>query len=80
MASLPDIVAQQPVGTEVHVIMDNLSDHKTKRMRECFTEHPPVHLHFTPAYSLVLEPVGAVISEGPAGCDHMRGVHAPWPI
>ena len=46
-----DIVAHQPAGQEIHVIADNLSAHKTKRVREYLSEHPTVRLHFTPTYS-----------------------------
>jgi hypothetical protein len=36
VAFLNDIVANQPVGKEIHVIADNLSAHKTKRVGEFF--------------------------------------------
>ena len=34
VAFLRDIVAHQPAGQEIHVIADNLSAHKTKRVQE----------------------------------------------
>jgi transposase len=57
VAFLTDIVANQPQGKEIHVIADNLSAHKTKRVEEFLAEHPNVHLHFTPTYSSWLNQV-----------------------
>ena len=51
VAFLSEIVAHQPAGQEIHVIADNLSAHKTKRVQEFLSEHPTVQLHFTPTYS-----------------------------
>ncbi len=51
VAFLGQLVAVQSRGREIHVILDNLSTHKTKRVREFLAEHPNVHLHFTPTYS-----------------------------
>ncbi len=51
VAFLTDIVANQPKGKEIHVIADNLSAHKTKRVDAFLVEHPNVHMHFTPTYS-----------------------------
>jgi transposase len=42
---------------EVHVILDNLSAHKTKAVTAWHTEHPNVHFHFTPTYSSWLNQV-----------------------
>ena len=57
VAFLTDIVAHQPTGQEIHVIADNLSAHKTKRVEAFLSEHPAVHLHFTPTYSSWLNQV-----------------------
>jgi transposase len=57
IAFLTDIVANQPVGKEIHVIVDNLSAHKTKRVDEFLAEHLNVHMHFTPTYSSWLNQV-----------------------
>lgn len=57
VAFLTDIVANQPKGKAIHVIADNLSAHKTKRVDEFLTEHTNVHLHFTPTYSSWLNQV-----------------------
>ena len=57
VAFLTDIVIHQPRGKEIHVIADNLSAHKTKRVEQFLTDHPNVHLHFTPTYSSWLNQV-----------------------
>ena len=48
---LAEVVASQPRGKEIHVILDNLSTHKTTRVAEFLAAHPRVHLHFTPTYA-----------------------------
>lgn len=57
VAFLEDIVANQPKKKEIHVIADNLSAHKTKRVTEFLVDHPNVHLHYTPTYSSWLNQV-----------------------
>ena len=54
---LAEIVASQPEGKEIHVIIDNLSAHKTKLVDAFRAAHPNVHLHFTPTYSSWLNQV-----------------------
>jgi len=48
---LAEVVASQRRGREIHLILDNLSTHKTKRVAEFLALHPNVHLHFTPTYA-----------------------------
>jgi transposase len=57
VAFLGQIVATESRGREIHVILDNLSTHKTKRVREFLSAHPKLHLHFTPTYSSWLNQV-----------------------
>jgi transposase len=57
VAFLTDVVASQSRGREIHVIVDNLSTHKTQRVRDFLAAHPNVHLHFTPTYSSWLNQV-----------------------
>lgn len=57
VAFLGAVVAEQPKGQEIHIILDNLSAHKTRRVREFLAAHPNVHLHFTPTYSSWLNQV-----------------------
>jgi transposase len=51
VAFLSDVVATQPRGKEIHIIADNLSTHKTRRVQQFLDHHPNVHIHFTPTYS-----------------------------
>src|SRR5215813_4980574 len=54
---LREIVAHQPRNREIHIIADNLSAHKTQRVREFIEAHPNVKLHYTPTYSSWLNQV-----------------------
>jgi transposase len=54
---LGDIVSTQPRRREIHVIVDNLSAHKTKGVHAFLEAHPRVHLHFTPTYASWLNQV-----------------------
>jgi transposase len=57
VAFLTDIAVNQPRGKEIHVILDNLSAHKTGRVADFLDAHPHVHMHFTPTYSSWLNQV-----------------------
>src|SRR5499427_887325 len=57
VAFLLEIVAHQPKGREIHIIADNLSAHKTKRVEAFLVDHKNVTLHFTPTYSSWLNQV-----------------------
>ena len=54
---LSEIVAHQPRNREIHIIADNLSAHKTQRVRDFLEAHPNVYMHFTPTYSSWLNQV-----------------------
>lgn len=54
---LADIVAPYDAEQEIHIICDNLSAHKTKKVAEFLRAHPNVQLHFTPTYSSWLNQV-----------------------
>ena len=54
---LQDVLATQPRRRKIHVIVDNLSAHKTKKVEAFLEAHPRVHLHFTPTYSSWLNQV-----------------------
>jgi len=54
---LTNIIAHQPTKREIHIIVDNLSAHKTARVREFIDQHPNVHIHYTPTYSSWLNQV-----------------------
>jgi transposase len=54
---LAQIVDSQPAGREIHVIADNLSAHKTKKVFEFLETNPAVRIHYTPTYSSWLNQV-----------------------
>ena len=57
VAFLSDLVSSYPAEKNIHVIVDNLSAHKTKRVDEFLSSHPQVQMHFTPTYSSWLNQV-----------------------
>ena len=57
VAFLGEVVARCRPGEEIHVILDNLSAHKTKLVAAFLAEHPNVRLHFTPTYASWLNQV-----------------------
>src|SRR2546422_2729796 len=57
VAFLGELVSGQPKSREIHVIVDNLSTHKTERVQLFLQEHAQVKLHFTPTYSSWLNQV-----------------------
>src|ERR1700756_513157 len=54
---LGEIVAHCRPRQEIHIILDNLSAHKTQAVRDFLEAHPQVRLHFTPTYSSWLNQV-----------------------
>ena len=54
---LDDLIAKVPEEREIHIILDNLSAHKTRRVKEFLAANPRVHFHFTPTYSSWLNQV-----------------------
>ena len=54
---LQSVVETQPRRREMHLIVDNLSAHKTQQVRTFLVAHPSVHLHYTPTYSSWLNQV-----------------------
>lgn len=54
---LGQVIGLCPPEQEIHIIVDNLSAHKTKQVSEFLESHPGVRLHFTPTYSSWLNQV-----------------------
>ena len=54
---LEGLVARTPWAQQIHVVLDNLSAHKTKDVERFLAEHPLVQFHFTPTYSSWLNQV-----------------------
>jgi transposase len=63
VAFLSAVVASRPKQEEVHIIADNLSAHKTARVKEFLRLHPNVHLHYTPTYSSWLNQIEIWLSK-----------------
>jgi transposase len=57
IAFLEGLVARTKCAREIHVVLDNLSAHKTKDVERFLAEHPNVRFHFTPTYSSWLNQV-----------------------
>jgi len=57
VAFLEDVLISQPNKKPIHIILDNLSAHKTKVVQELLERHPRIKLHFTPTYSSWLNQV-----------------------
>src|SRR6516162_8980431 len=54
---LSQIVASQPEGREIHIVVDNLSAHKTKYVFEFLQANPSLRIHYTPTSSSWLNQV-----------------------
>jgi len=57
VAFLSEVVEKTPVGKEIHIVLDNLSAHKTQTVRDFLEQNPRVQFHFTPTYSSWLNQV-----------------------
>jgi transposase len=54
---LNEVVARCPPRQKIHIILDNLSAHKTKLVQQFLEQNPRVSFHFTPTYSSWLNQV-----------------------
>jgi transposase len=54
---LNHIVGKTPAAKEIHIVLDNLSAHKTAAVKEFLDNNPRVKFHFTPTYSSWLNQV-----------------------
>lgn len=57
VAFLEEVVALRPRHRQIHIILDNLSAHKTVMVREFLERNSRVQFHFTPTYSSWLNQV-----------------------
>ena len=57
VAFLKEVVSLCPANKQIHIILDNLSAHKTTVVRQFLEQNPRVHFHFTPTYSSWLNQV-----------------------
>ena len=63
IAFLAQLLATEPARREVHLIVDNLSAHKTKAVAAFLSQHPRLDLHYTPTYSSWLNQVEIWLSK-----------------
>ncbi len=54
---LAALVSKAKWAREIHIVLDNLSAHKTAAVEDFLAEHPKVRFHFTPTYSSWLNQV-----------------------
>src|SRR5216110_3102736 len=54
---LRGLVQKSRWAKQIHIVLDNLSAHKTKAVEEFLQENPKVRFHFTPTYSSWLNQV-----------------------
>ena len=54
---LEEVLSLCPPRQQIHIILDNLSAHKTQAVRDFLQQHPRVQFQFTPAYSSWLNQV-----------------------
>ena len=57
VAFLQEVLSLCPPRQQIHIILDNLSAHKTRAVHEFLQQHPRVQFHFTPTYSSWLNQV-----------------------
>ena len=57
VAFLEGLVSRTRWAKEIHIVLDNLSAHKTEDVERFLAEHPQVRFHFTPTYSSWLNQV-----------------------
>jgi transposase len=57
VAFLDQVSQTCKANQEIHIILDNLSAHKTSTVKEFLEAHPNMRLHFTPTYSSWLNQV-----------------------
>src|ERR1700694_539767 len=48
---LKEVISRCPPEQQIHIILDNLSAHKTALVQEFLEQNPRVRFHFTPTYS-----------------------------
>src|SRR3984885_6033883 len=57
IAFLDQLLSKARWAKEIHIVLDNLSAHKTGQVKDFLEAHRNVHMHFTPTYSSWLNQV-----------------------
>ena len=71
---LGEVEDNLPRGLDVHLVMDNYSTHKVKKVRGWLARHPRYHVHFTPTSGSWLNMVERLFAEVTERCVR-RGSH-----
>jgi transposase len=71
---LKDIETNLPPSLDVHLIMDNYSTHKVKKVQTWLARHPRYHVHYTPTSASWLNLVERLFAEITERCVR-RGSH-----
>jgi transposase len=74
LAFLKDIEANLPPSVDVHLIMDNYSTHKVKKVQAWLARHPRYHVYYTPTSASWLNMVERLFAEITERCVR-RGSH-----
>jgi transposase len=57
IAFLSELIGKTKWAREIHIVLDNLSAHKTQAVQDFLSRNPKVRFHFTPTYSSWLNQV-----------------------
>lgn len=62
--TVDEVIKQtEPQGTQVHIVIDNASTHKTPRVKRWLQQHPEYHFHFTPTSASWINQVERVFAD-----------------
>ena len=75
VAFLEEVVSLCPPRQQIHIILDNLSAHKTQLVREFLEQNPRVQFHFTPTYSSWLNQVETLVRQNRTRGHRSRHLH-----
>ena len=75
VAFLAELVANQPRGKEIHLIADNLSAHKTKRVEQFLAAHPKAPSPLHADLLLLAQPGRKLVRQDRARCHCSRSLH-----
>ena len=75
IAFLEQLLATQPVARAVHLIVDNLSAHKTKAVAAFLVENPRLRIHYTPDLLLLAQSGRNLVLQNPARSHRPRRLY-----
>jgi DDE superfamily endonuclease len=75
IAFLNQLLSKARWANEIHIVLDNLSAHKTKAVEEFLQQHPKVRFSLHSHLLLLVKPGGVVVRQDPARRDQPRGLH-----